>query len=50
MQTEMSRPGTTVRPKAGEAERKLLEAKYAIFRESIDVQRKWRDEVDAALQ
>jgi len=45
----MSRPGTTVRPSASAQELKLLEAKYKIFRDMIDTQRKWRNEVREAL-
>lgn len=50
VQTEMSRPGTTVRPRATAAERKLLETKYRIFLESAEVQKRWRAEVDASLE
>ncbi|TNY19474.1 hypothetical protein DMC30DRAFT_353846 [Rhodotorula diobovata] len=46
---QMSRPGTTVRPSASAQELKLLEAKYKIFRDMIDTQRKWRNEVREAL-
>ncbi|GAA5912161.1 hypothetical protein JCM8208_000920 [Rhodotorula glutinis] len=45
----MSRPGTTVHPSASPKELKLLEAKYKIFRDMIDVQRRWRKEVREAL-
>ncbi|KPV72219.1 uncharacterized protein RHOBADRAFT_39660 [Rhodotorula graminis WP1] len=45
----MSRPGTTVHPSASPEELKLLEAKYKIFRDMIDVQRRWRKEVREAL-
>ncbi|GAA5977753.1 hypothetical protein JCM11641_001398 [Rhodosporidiobolus odoratus] len=44
--TRMSRPGTTVRPSASEAELKLLAVKYDIFKECIDLQRKWRSKQD----
>ena len=35
-------------PAASEKEKKLLEAKYKIFRESIDIQKKWRKEMEEA--
>ncbi|KAH9986788.1 Pentulose kinase [Russula vinacea] len=44
---EMTPPGTVVRPAAGEREKRLLEAKYRIFLESIEIQRRWRNEIDA---
>ncbi|MBW0470945.1 hypothetical protein O181_010660 [Austropuccinia psidii MF-1] len=46
---EMSRPGTTIKPNLDEKERKLLEVKYSIFNECIDLQRKWRSSVEKAL-
>jgi hypothetical protein len=45
----MSRPGTTVKPKADEKERRLLEVKYSVFKECIELQRKWRGKVREAL-
>lgn len=45
----MSRPGTTVLPKAGEREKKLLEAKYKIFHDLIKTQRQYRKDVEEAL-
>ncbi|KWU47633.1 Pentulose kinase [Rhodotorula sp. JG-1b] len=45
----MSRPGTTVKPSASEQELKLLQVKYDIFRECIDIQRRWRAKVRDAL-
>lgn len=45
----MSRPGTTVKPSASEKELKLLQVKYDIFRECIDIQRRWRSKVREAL-
>lgn len=48
-QIEMSRPGTTVLPTAGEKEKKLLAVKYKVFKECIDIQRGWRKEVSEAL-
>ncbi|OCH84587.1 Pentulose kinase [Obba rivulosa] len=47
---EMTPPGTLVPPKAEEKEKRLLEAKYKIFRESIDIQLRWRKEMDEALR
>ncbi|GAA5841885.1 hypothetical protein JCM11251_005411 [Rhodosporidiobolus azoricus] len=49
MMIRMSRPGTTVHPSASEAELKLLNVKYDIFKECIDLQRKWRSRVREAL-
>ncbi|KAI9608065.1 hypothetical protein H4Q26_005519 [Puccinia striiformis f. sp. tritici PST-130] len=45
----MSRPGTTIKPDLTEKEKKLLEVKYKIFNECIDLQRKWRKDVEDAL-
>jgi len=45
----MSKPGTTVKPNATEKEKKLLEVKYKIFKECIEIQKKWREEVSEAL-
>ncbi|WVW78444.1 hypothetical protein I302_100398 [Kwoniella bestiolae CBS 10118] len=42
----MTHPGVTVSPRSdelGERERKLLDVKYRIFREAVEVQRKWRE-------
>lgn len=44
----MTPPGTQISPSASPKEKKLLEAKYKIFRESIDIQKRWRDEMLAA--
>jgi ribulose kinase len=46
---EMTPPGTVVRPAAGGKEKKLLEVKYRIFLESIEIQRRWRNEIDAIV-
>lgn len=48
-QIRMSRPGTTVKPSASEQELKLLQVKYDIFRECIEIQRRWRAKVRDAL-
>lgn len=45
---EMTPPGTLVPPAASPKEKKLLEAKYKIFRESIEIQKRWRQEMDEA--
>ncbi len=47
----MTPPGTVVRPTASEREKKLLEAKYKIFLETIEIQKRWRKEMqDAAME
>ncbi|KAG5650779.1 hypothetical protein H0H81_011077 [Sphagnurus paluster] len=46
--TEMTPVGTLVAPSASMKEKKLLEAKYRIFRESIEIQQRWRKEMDDA--
>ncbi|KIY67282.1 Pentulose kinase [Cylindrobasidium torrendii FP15055 ss-10] len=45
---EMTPPGTTVLPSASDRVKKLLEAKYKIFKEAIDVQRRWRKMIEEA--
>ncbi|KAG6831901.1 hypothetical protein H0H87_003552 [Tephrocybe sp. NHM501043] len=45
---EMTPVGTLVAPSASTKEKKLLEAKYKIFRESIEIQKRWRKEMDEA--
>ena len=49
-QVEMTPPGTLVSPEASSGEKNILEAKYKIFLETIEIQRRWRREVEAALQ
>lgn len=44
----MTPHGTAIAPDASAKEKKLLEAKYKIFRESIDIQKRWRKEMDDA--
>jgi hypothetical protein len=44
----MTPPGTLIAPAASAKEKKLLEAKYKIFRESIEIQKRWRKEMDEA--
>ncbi|KAJ7087257.1 hypothetical protein B0H15DRAFT_983301 [Mycena belliarum] len=48
--TEMTPPGTLVAPGASPKEKKLLAAKYKIFRESIDIQKRWRTEMEEATK
>jgi hypothetical protein len=51
--TAMTQPGVRVEPRSGrlgDRERKLLDAKYEIFRESIEVQKKWRARVAEAVK
>ncbi|KZT12662.1 Pentulose kinase [Laetiporus sulphureus 93-53] len=45
---EMTPPGTMIAPSASAREKKLLLAKYKIFRESIDIQKRWRKEMEDA--
>jgi hypothetical protein len=44
----MTATGTIVPPAASPADEKLLDAKYKIFRESIDIQRRWRSAMEEA--
>jgi hypothetical protein len=45
----MTQPGQRIAPSAGAREKRLLEAKYKIFRESIEIQRKWKKEINEAM-
>ncbi|CEL54104.1 putative sugar kinase YDR109C OS=Saccharomyces cerevisiae (strain ATCC 204508 / S288c) GN=YDR109C PE=1 SV=1 [Rhizoctonia solani AG-1 IB] len=45
---EMTPPGKEVSPNASPRDSKLLDAKYSIFLEAIDIQRRWRREMAAA--
>jgi len=47
---EMTPVGTFIPPKASSKEQKLLEAKYKIFLETIDIQKKWRKEMEDAAK
>lgn len=47
---EMTPPATIVLPQAGPKEKRLLQAKYKIFRESIEIQKRWRQEMDEAAK
>ncbi|KAJ9092342.1 hypothetical protein QFC20_007400 [Naganishia adeliensis] len=46
LQVDMTPTGKAVVPSATAYEQRLLDAKYKIFRESIDIQRKWRAMID----
>lgn len=46
----MTPPGTIVHPSASNREAKLLEAKYKIFRETIEIQKRWRQEMAHATE
>lgn len=46
----MTPPGTFVAPAASSKEKKLLEAKYKIFRESIEIQKRWRKDIEEACK
>ncbi|TIB97136.1 Pentulose kinase [Wallemia mellicola] len=50
LMTEMTKPGERIEPNCSKKDSTLLNAKYKIFRESIDIQRKWRKEVEDALE
>lgn len=47
---DMTQSGKLVPPAASPTDAKLLEAKYKIFKDSIDVQRRWRTIMDEAAQ
>lgn len=47
-QVDMTKPGIKIDPAASPKEKKLLEAKYKIFREAIDIQRRWRKDMAEA--
>ena len=44
----MTPAGTLVSPAASAKEMKLLDAKYAIFQETIEIQKKWRKAMQIA--
>lgn len=46
----MTPTGTLIAPAASPPEKKLLEAKYKIFRESIEIQMRWRKDMEEASQ
>ncbi|KAF8727821.1 hypothetical protein AX14_006973 [Amanita brunnescens Koide BX004] len=45
---EMTPQGMLIEPAASLIEKRLLEAKYKIFLETIDIQKRWRKEMDEA--
>lgn len=45
--TDMTAPGFRIEPNPNPDEAKLLDVKYKIFRESIEIQKKWRDMIAA---
>ncbi|PKI84003.1 hypothetical protein MVES_002048 [Malassezia vespertilionis] len=46
----MTQPGKSIFPSAADGKtRQLLAAKYRVFREMIPLQRRWKDQADAAL-
>lgn len=50
---EMTQPAQRVEPRQGadgDREKRLLDVKYRIFRESVDVQKRWRGMVAEALR
>ncbi|OAX39251.1 Pentulose kinase [Rhizopogon vinicolor AM-OR11-026] len=46
---EMTPPGTLVAPAASPRVKRLLDAKYKIFRETIDIQKRWRQQIEEAI-
>jgi hypothetical protein len=46
----MTRAGNVISPAANAGDSKLLEAKYKIFMESIDIQRRWRATMNEAAR
>lgn len=46
LQVDMTPVGKRIVPEAGEKEMALFDVKYKIYRESIEVQRRWRKMVD----
>jgi len=45
----MTPPGTLVVPAASPKVKRLLDAKYKIFRETIDIQKRWRQQMEEAM-
>jgi len=43
---EMTPPGKLIQPALEEEAIKLLEVKYKIFQETIEIQRRWRNEIE----
>jgi len=46
---DVTPPGRLVRPAAARRVKSLLEAKYKIFRETVEIQKRWRREVEESL-
>lgn len=46
----MTPAGTKISPACGPKEKKLLEAKYKIFLETIQIQKRWRQEMEEAAK
>ena len=44
----MTLPGTIVAPAPSPKVKKLLDAKYKIFRETIEIQKRWRQQMEEA--
>jgi len=47
---EMTPPGTLIAPAASLKVKKLLDAKYKIFRETIEIQKRWRKQMEDAAK
>ncbi|KAG9317100.1 hypothetical protein JVU11DRAFT_1287 [Chiua virens] len=47
---EMTLPGTHVAPAPSPKVKKLLDAKYKIFRETIEIQKRWRKQMEEAAR
>ena len=47
-QVDMTPVGTLILPKATSKEKRLLESKYSIFLESIEIQKRWRKKMEDA--
>jgi len=43
---EMTAPGTVISVSLNSREKRLLEAKYSIFREAIEIQKRWRKQME----
>ena len=46
LQVEMTTTGRMIPVSVGSREKKLLEAKYSIFREAIEIQKRWRKKME----
>ncbi|CAD6968842.1 unnamed protein product [Tilletia controversa] len=49
LMVKMTKPGKLIFPTEDPKRRALLDAKYKIFREAIDIQRRWREEINQVL-